>query len=58
MKICMKRGERYAAVDTAQLNLGDHRATLTLPGGTPLVNHAHGGQGHLRQGPGRASLVL
>ena len=28
---------RYAPVDTARLDLGDHQATLTPPGGTPLV---------------------
>ena len=33
----VKRGDRYAPVDTARLDLGDHRATLTPPGGTPLV---------------------
>ena len=30
-------GNRYAPVDTAWLDLGDHRATLSLPGGLPLV---------------------
>ena len=34
---CIKRRDRYTPVDTARLDLGDHRATLTLRGGTPLV---------------------
>ena len=37
VQIWVKRGDRYTPVDTAQLDLGDHRATLTPPGGTPLV---------------------
>ena len=30
-------GDRYTPVDTAGLDLGDHRAILTPPGGKPLV---------------------
>ena len=37
VQICIKRGDRYAPVDTAWLDLGDHRATLTPPAGLPLV---------------------
>ena len=37
VQVCIKRGYRYTPVDTARLDLGDHRATLTPPGGTPLV---------------------
>ena len=37
-QICVKRGDRYAPVDTAGMDLGDHRATLTPPGGNPLAN--------------------
>ena len=37
VQICVKRGDRYTPVDTARLDLGDHRATLNPPGGTPLV---------------------
>ena len=36
-QICVKRGDRYALVDTAQLDLGHHRTTLTPPGASPLV---------------------
>ena len=37
VQICVKRGDRYAPIDTASLDLGDHRAVLTPPGGKPLV---------------------
>ena len=37
VQMCVKRGDRYAPVDTAGMDLGDHRATLTPPGGKPLV---------------------
>ena len=37
VQICVKRGDWYAPVDTARMDLGDHRATLTPPGGTPLI---------------------
>ena len=37
MHVCIKRGDRYQPVDAARLDLGDHRVTLTLPGGSPLV---------------------
>ena len=37
IQICVKRGDRYAPVDTAGMDLGDHRATLTAPGGNPLT---------------------
>ena len=36
MQIRVKRADR-TAVDMARLDLGDHRATLTPPGGTPFV---------------------
>ena len=37
VQICVKRGDRYTPVDTASMDLGDHRATLTPPGGNPLA---------------------
>ena len=37
VQVCIKRGGRYQPVDAARLDLGDHRATLTPPGGSPLV---------------------
>ena len=37
VQICVKRGDRYVPVDTAGLDLGDHRATLTPPSGKPLI---------------------
>ena len=37
VQVCIKRGDRYTPVGTARLDLGDHRATLTPPGGMPLV---------------------
>ena len=37
VQVCIKQGDRYTPVDTARLDLGDHRATLTPPGGSPLV---------------------
>ena len=37
MQVCIKRGDRYTPVDTARLDLGHHRPTLSPPGGTPLV---------------------
>ena len=35
VQVCIKHGDRYTPVDTARVDLADHRATLT-PGGTPL----------------------
>ena len=37
VQICVKRGDRYAPVDTASMDLGDHKATLAPPGGNPLA---------------------
>ena len=37
VQICVKRGDRYTPVDTASMDLGDHRATLAPPGGNPLA---------------------
>ena len=37
VQICVKRGDRYTPVDTASMDLGDHKATLTPPGGNPLA---------------------
>ena len=37
VQICVKRGDRYAPVDTAGMHLGDHKATLTPPRGKPLI---------------------
>ena len=37
VQICVKRGDRYTPVDTASMDLGDHTATLTPPGGNPLA---------------------
>ena len=37
VQICVKRGDRYTPVETASMDLGDHRATLTPPGGNPLA---------------------
>ena len=37
VQICVKRGDRYAPVDTASMDLGDHKATLAPPGGSPLA---------------------
>ena len=37
VQICVTPGDRYALVHTAQMDLGEHHATLTPPGGTPLV---------------------
>ena len=37
VQICVKRGDRHAPVDTAGMDLGDHKATLTPPGGNPLA---------------------
>ena len=34
---CVKRGDQYTPVDTASMDLGDHRATPTPPGGNPLA---------------------
>ena len=36
VQICVKRVDWYAPVDTARMDLEDHQATLTPPGGTPL----------------------
>ena len=58
VQVCIKRRDRYQPVDAARLDLGDHKVTLTPPRGSPIGDHhAHGGQGHLRQGPRRASPV-
>ena len=46
VQICVKSGDRYTPVDMASKDLGDHRATLTPPGGnllaiaTPMVARA------------------
>ena len=37
VQICVKRGDRYAPVNTVGLDLGDHMASLTPPGGKPLI---------------------
>ena len=37
VQVRIKRGDRYSPVDAARLGLGDHRAPLTPPGGSPLV---------------------
>ena len=37
LQVCIKRGDCYTPVHSARLDLGDHRATLTAPGGSPLV---------------------
>ena len=37
VQICVKRGDRYALVDTASMNLGDHNATFAPPAGSPLA---------------------
>ena len=37
VQICVKRGDRYTPVDMASMDLGDHKATLTPPGGNPLA---------------------
>ena len=37
VQICVKRGDRYTPVNTASMDLGDHRATLAPPGGNPLA---------------------
>ena len=37
VQVCIKRGDWYSPVDAAGLDLGDHRATLIPPGGSPLV---------------------
>ena len=34
--MCVKRGDRYAPIDTARMDLGDHKAILAPPGGNPL----------------------
>ena len=37
VQICVKRGDRYAPVDTASMDLGDQKANLAPPGGNPLA---------------------
>ena len=37
VQICIKRGDRYAPADTAGLDPGDHRGTLTPLRGKPLI---------------------
>ena len=67
VQICVKWGDRYTLVDTAWFDLGDHRATLTLPGCTPLVivtpmvanatyDKARGGLVLVPSGPGAQHL--
>ena len=51
-KISVKRGDRYAPVDTERLDLGDHQTTLTSPACTPSHRHAHVSKGHLQQDRG------
>ena len=48
MQVCIKRGDRYRPIDAAQLELDDHRVTLTPFGGggglvltTPMVTRAN-----------------
>ena len=37
VQICVKRGDRYTPVDTASMDLADHRATLAPPGRNALA---------------------
>ena len=37
VQVYIKWGDWYQPVDGARLDLGDHRVTLTPPGGAPLV---------------------